>query len=406
MLPIMRLTRLPVGLPPAGARVIFVGDSIFDHTFRSLGAAAQRQGKMADALRQQFGWVLLNANKVAGGVSNEAILCPSLAAASGITLTRDSTHAGGGGSAWAAKCASNGTAGGIVFLDGDAGGLRMGMRGGETYTLSFDYWLPTTTTGTWLTAIEDQVGAGGYLTTSLVFTKANSWQHATITRTIRAGATEAFARIVQANGPANGDVIWVDNTKLECNSAETAFFDIENSYRSGVANRLLQLTDNDGVGNALNLLGTNVIPNTIAQYMPLDMVVIFLGVNDYGYSVTTGASTASTKSRTTWRAALTSMMQQLTALFPWVRIVLCSLTDQAVGAASTTAAPNWGIAGGSKGGIYMDMNRITAEVAATYGAVCVDLSGITGGTNLDDGTHPTLAGSDAMVVAFKKAFGQ
>lgn len=409
MQPFRFLRRAPV-LPGAGARVIFIGDSISDHNYNP----GVRQGKYADSLRQQYGWTLLNASVVSNPDFEQPVATKplGLVTATGITASRDSAHAGAQGSSWAAKLLSDGTVGGTASLEGDAGAMCLGMRAGETYTFGMDVYAPTTVSGLVQTYILDRVGSGSYNLTGVTVTKANSWQRITATRTIVAGATEAFVRPIQLSAPAAGDAVWIDNLTFSCNTTDPSAPDTSNTYRSGISNTLLQTTDNDGQFN-LNLLYQfpTVADARINGYAPLDLVSVSLGTNDYGYVWHTAAGATATKTRDTWRIAVNQLLGYLTQVAPNAVIVLIGLGyiqfSQTAGqpAYPNNPIPQWGTGSATvQKDTWADMNAITQQACRDYGAVYVDISAMTNAQTVD-GTHPTLAGHDFIVTQFKRAFG-
>lgn len=119
-------------------------------------------------------------------------------------LTQSATHVHSG--SWAGKVKSNGTGAYMITNPGgDAGsGMNLGMVAGGTYTFSAWVYVPSGVSigfPTQAVYIEmyDKTDAGYANTAGNAVAALDTWTLLTVTRTIRAGATEAFCRIV-ANG--------------------------------------------------------------------------------------------------------------------------------------------------------------------------------------------------------------
>lgn len=90
---------------------------------------------------------------------------------------------------------------------GDSGALRLGMQPGHTYT--FSVWVYSPQFGTSIILFDN---SGGVAYTQTYVTVINIWQLLTVTRTIRAGATEAFIRIDNPSG--SGTNVYFDDASL------------------------------------------------------------------------------------------------------------------------------------------------------------------------------------------------
>jgi hypothetical protein len=100
-------------------------------------------------------------------------------------------------------------------IGGDTGAMRCGMVAGQTYTFSVWVYIPSTNpgSGTWFLNIFDNDGTG-YAKTSVTITERDQLVRKTVTRTLRAGATEAFVR-VENNGGVVGDVVYIEAPQVE-----------------------------------------------------------------------------------------------------------------------------------------------------------------------------------------------
>ncbi len=118
--------------------------------------------------------------------------------------------------------AHTGTASGLLTASGaeaeaapvgDAGALRMGMLPGLTYTFTAWLYVPTGSgplASVFLAFLDnDGTGYAGPLAAPTVF---DAWNRVSVTRTIRAGATEAFCRVETVAG--NGKTVYVDDVSL------------------------------------------------------------------------------------------------------------------------------------------------------------------------------------------------
>lgn len=113
-----------------------------------------------------------------------------------------------------------------VYVDhgGDLGGLRNGMLATHTYTWSCWVYVPSSSgvilSNVALTFLD--FASGGYqTTTSASPTAYDTWQRLTVTRTVRAGATEAFVRLNTVL--AAGAVIYYDGAQLEEHTNATPY---------------------------------------------------------------------------------------------------------------------------------------------------------------------------------------
>jgi hypothetical protein len=137
------------------------------------------------------------------------------------TIARVNTVSGLSG--WSAKLTSTG---GDTFTapGGDTGGMRLGMLADNTYTLSCYLYVPTGGGASWRIKIFDNDGSGYVSTSSGSVSTFDSWVLVSVTRTLRAGATQAFVR-VENNSGVNGDTVYIDNAQLTQTPAAVPYFD-------------------------------------------------------------------------------------------------------------------------------------------------------------------------------------
>lgn len=418
---LQRAARLGISLPPSGSKVIFVGDSITDpHNATGIGAATSYHGaQYAEKLANLYGWRLLGGNMIGGynaTVDNGTTVSFEADTLNWIglqcTLATDATHGGStvtAGSGAKAMKVTPTVAGSYAeaIPEGDLGGdathgLRNGMQAGVTYDFAADVYVPLGTTGQWTLQIWDTTTAGsGYVNTTANITPMNAWQRVSVTRTVQAGAVEAAVRIANYTASTT-QPIWVDCVQLEPGSVATAWFDTsQGNLKPGMGGTLLQATDHTAQNFLDNLAGrfTSIVNNAGG----VDLISMFFGTND----LSGGLQAYPNRTRDTWRDALELAMGTFVSVAPNAQIVLLSMGSLTTFAGGSVV-PQW-IPGGATTWTaqqcYADMNNITQQVAAKFGAAFVDISaGLD--ANTVDHIHPNQAGHDYIVTCWKAAFGQ
>lgn len=379
-----RVARRPFGLPPSGSRAIFVGDSISDPTL----ATAYNGAKYAVILANTYGWRVAGVNAIPN--ANFETDATGWVAA-GATIASDTARAQfGTRSMKITPSAVNLN----IAPEGDVGAIRLGMRPGQAWTFSAYVWVPVGTAGSYNLQLYDF--AGSYAASSTPITAQNAWQRVSVSRTILAGATESFARITGI-GVTVGQAVWVDGAMLEPNGSMGATF--VDSPRA--ANAMVGLGGTTLVGAASGGTAQNFSDNLATRYtphLPADVVCMMYGANDIGLGGAGGLT------RDGWRQAVTNAVLTFQSQAPSPLVVVCSLGWLTAFVGDATAVAGWGV-GSTRGAVYSDMNAITKQVARDLGAAWVDLSSMVAGDTLD-GLHPTQAGHDKIVTAFKNVFGQ
>ncbi|HJA93644.1 MAG TPA: SGNH/GDSL hydrolase family protein [Candidatus Eisenbergiella merdipullorum] len=131
-----------------------------------------------------------------------------------------------------------------------------------------------------------------------------------------------------------------------------------------------------------------------------DVIVIYMGINDFARSRTLGRFTAPSVQTEgevmTFTDAYEMMLQKIKALYPAASVYCCTLLERC-DANGNTGAP----AVNSNGNTVADYNAQIKAIAAAYGASIIDFynCGINY-TNLDlftvDGIHPTWIGAGVL----------
>lgn len=381
----LHTARRPLGLPAAGSKAMFVGDSITDCSL----ATADNGGKYAVQLATTYGWRLLGVNAIANA---DFETNASSWTAAGATLTSDATHAQFGTKAM--KMAPTSTSV-IVNPEGDSGAIRMGMKAGQTWTFSCYLWVPTANTGTWFVQLLDGPTGGPYVGTTATVVAANGWQRVTVTRTIGVSSTESFVRIA-GSSVTIGQAIWVDGAMLEPNSTASTWIDslrTSNQLPAMGGTTLVPATSGGTAQNFADNLATRYTP-----YGNADVICLFYGSNDIGLGGAGGLT------REGWRSAVLGAIQTFQAQTSVPVIAVCSLGWLTAFTNDATAVAGWGV-GTQRQHVYADMNAITQQCCRDLGALYIDLTAMVTGDTID-GLHPTQAGHDKIVTAFKRNFGQ
>ncbi len=391
----MHILRRPQGLPGAGAKTIWIGDSITT----GIGGTAVNSGKYVAKLASQNGWLIIGDNMVtnASFETDTSIWIPNRA-----TLTSDATHGGSsvtvGAGAKAMKIVPTVDATfSLASPEGDTGAVRLGLQAGVTYTYAADVYVPVGTTGSINLSIFDNDGTGLVSSDSAVVVPANGWQRISVTRTMRAGITDAFCRVNWTGGRLT-DAIWVDAVQLQGGATLPAWTDSVSSTvppRPAEGGTTLQSTD-----AAANSFQGNIAArytNYVTAAGGVDLVSLYMGTNDLtdsGY-VNWGP--------TSWRAALDAALQAIIGAAPNAQVVVLSLGYTTTNDATAIPSP-W--PGGTRAKAYAGMNQITEQAAHDYGAVWVDITGMPAADVDGTGIHPNQAGHDYIVTQFYKAFGR
>jgi hypothetical protein len=340
-------------------------------------------GQVADRLCTLFGWINVNANKLGNPGFEINSENASIAVTTGLeywtastcTLAHDATHVHSG--SWAMKVTP---VSGTPFFypigyhnnggTGNGGAYRFGMQPNLTYTFSAWLYIPTGT-GRPSLNLNDTVGGVATTTTTQAAATFDAWQRVSVTRTIRASATDAYLNISTTdNTPAH--VFWVDDVQLECNSAATTYAD---RITRGAINGTT-LSNATSRQNALEAtLATRYTP-----FAPLDVVMLAYGTNDQANAIGITADQ--------FRASLRNVVGTIVAASPNALLIFCSMGNLS-----------------AIGTVYWPLVDIIRQGAREAGGVFVDITPSAAG-NLVDGTHPNVAGNIAVYNTIKAMFGK
>lgn len=330
--------------PASGSKAILFSNS--------KGDTAGGLGQWFDTICNTNGWIPQNRNQISNGGFERTGTAGWQGLSPGGTIARvtgaGNTHNGSAGagqlfyagatpaSVFASPYNPAATSWG-VDTSPDTNGMRLGMVGGMTYTLSA--WMMTPGSGasqapanSFYVAAYTRIGAGSYVQTN-GNTVANdgAFHQSSVTFAVPLGATEAFVRVFFVATNATAYVLF-DDCQLErvagpMGTTPTAYGDYYT--RAAISGSYLQ--NNDAAfmpwASPYNTIKSDAYDTLAPRVYPFTPDIVFMqyNINDLYYTAAAGATTPT--SVTTWRACIAAILAAIKANLPNAKVVVLGASN-------------------------------------------------------------------------------